>query len=383
MNISKTIAAGVLLATTCALAQAQTTVQFLEFAKAWGTVVADFNRDGHDDIFVVGHDSEDRIWYWTPTGYIPSPNTFPWVDRHDCDAADVNRDGRLDLYCAVGAEKGTALKANELWLQQPNGQFAAKLNFGAEDPSGSSRYPKFFDLDHDGFPDLYSTSEGVPRSDGLPDINHVYVNHHDSTFTEVQTIATGALGWQCVAKGDIDGDGWDDLLVCSAKDDGQLYVNNHANDFTLLASPAVGKWRDAKLVDMNGDGRDDLVAVDFDNVLRIFLNTGASPYFTTAAYTDQLPPNVQSLTVGDFNQDGRKDVYVVIEAKGCEPVLLQDNAPDVMYWGAAGATWTRQTLVQAYAGCGHLADTIDGNKVLLENGGVAFRGPNYVLNWGK
>ena len=71
----------------------------------------------------------------------------------------MNHDGRLDLYCAVGAEKGTALKANELWLQQPNGQFAAKLNFGAEDPSGSSRYPKFFDLDHDGFGHFERLSE--------------------------------------------------------------------------------------------------------------------------------------------------------------------------------------------------------------------------------
>ena len=38
-------------------------------------------------------------------------------------------------------------------------------------------------------------------------------------------------------------------------------------------------------------------------------------------------------------------------------------------------------LDQAYAGCGHLADTVDGDKVLLMNGGVIVVGPNYVLDW--
>jgi hypothetical protein len=385
MKLFKTLAPGVLLAASCALAQAQATVQYLEFSKAWGSVVADFNGDHHDDVFVVGHDSEDRIWYWTPTGYVPSPWKFPDIDRHDCDVADVDLDGLLDLYCAQGAEKGTGLKHNELWIGLGKGRFELRTNFGADDASGRSRLPKFFDLNHDGWPDLYLENEATPRDDGLPNYNHVYVNQRNGSFAEVHTIATGDTadkGYQCVAKGDVDGDGWDDLVVCSLSAVAQVYINNHANDFRLLATPAIAKWRDAKLVDMNGDGKDDLVVLGFDDVFRIYFNTGVAPYYAaTPSFSSQLPAKAMALTVGDFNHDGLEDAYVVLENDGCEPDLQQDTDPDVVFFGKADRTWTKSQLAQAFSGCGHLADTVDGDKVLLENGGVAYRGPNFVFGW--
>lgn len=384
MKTVTSLALGALLAGACVLARAQATIEYIEFNKSWGSAIADFDKDGHDDLFITGHDSEDRIWYWTPTGYQPSPWKFPDVDRHDCDVADVDHDGLLDLYCAIGAEKGTGLKNNELWFGQPGGTFRLVQNYGADDPSGRSRTPKFFDINHDGWPDIYIEEEATPRDDGLPNYNHVYVNDHAGTFHEVTTIATGNKGYQCVATGDIDGDGWDDLVVCSLSAISQIYINNHANDFTLLRTPAIAKWRDVKLVDMNGDGRLDLVTVGFDDVFRIYFNTGVAPYFGgTPDYQDQLPAKAMGLAVGDFDHDGFKDAYVVLENDDCEPDLLKDTDPDVVYFGKAGNTWSKTQLAQSYTGCGHLVDTLDGDKVLLENGGVAYRGPNYVFTWAK
>ena len=40
-------------------------------------------------------------------------------DRLDCEWGDPNVDGRPDFYCSVGAAYGTAVKANQLWIQQP------------------------------------------------------------------------------------------------------------------------------------------------------------------------------------------------------------------------------------------------------------------------
>ena len=48
------------------------------------------------------------------------------VDRHQCAAADVDRNGHIDVYCVIGANYGTAIKANELWMQQATGGFVNK-----------------------------------------------------------------------------------------------------------------------------------------------------------------------------------------------------------------------------------------------------------------
>src|SRR5262249_28958258 len=153
------------------VAHAQAVPNMLEYSKAWSLVVGDFDGDGHTDILVAGHSQEDRIWYWSPTGYRPGPQVFPWQDRHGCVAADVDRDGRLDLFCTIGADQGTGLGVNELWRQQPDGTFVSVPNFGAEDPYGRGRIPVFLDLNHDGWPDLYVTNDSTLRDDGQLNVN--------------------------------------------------------------------------------------------------------------------------------------------------------------------------------------------------------------------
>jgi FG-GAP-like repeat len=373
--------AGMLFALQAAMAQAQYSAEFIEDSKAWGSVVADFNGDGHDDIFITGHDTDDRIWYWTPNGYVPSPQTLVWVDRHDCDAADFNRDGRMDFYCAVGAHKGFGTGPKELWLQDEAGRFAQLADHGAEDIYGSGRIPVFLDFNHDGYPDLYLTNQRVVRLDGHLSINRLFINQAGTRFTELTTVATGGRGWGCATKGDVNGDGWDDLLVCDLEGPPHIYLNNRAGDFTELASPAAAaKWLTAKLADMNSDGRDDLVLLGDGNRLQIWLNTGVAPYFVTPAYVNRFGMLAKSLTVGDFNRDGRMDVYVVMMKSGC-PQTLDDVADDLVFQGLDNGSWGQVALNQGYAGCGHLADTVDGSRVLLMNGGIGWRGPNYVLSW--
>jgi hypothetical protein len=385
MKATFKLLAGLAAAALAGTAAAQKSVDFLENSKAWGSLVADFNGDGHQDIFVTGHDSDDRIWYWTPSGYVPAGWTLPWQDRHACAVADVNQDGLLDFYCQIGGEKGYATKkGNELWIQQPDGTFAAASNFGAEDTYGRGRRPVFLDLNHDGWPDLYITNDATTRTDGQPNWNHMFLNQKDGTFVEVPTVATGQAnslepGYQCAIQGDVDGDGWDDLLVCYDKGPGHIYINNHQNDFTVLNTPAYGVgWVDAKLVDMNGDGLTDLVVITRSNHLQVWLNTGVSPYYVTPAFDATLPGKGESLTTGDFNGDGLKDIYVVL-ASNCQSAG-PDTASDVLFKQVNG-TWQLEQLKQSFGGCGHLADTIDGTKVLLENGTPGLRGPNFVLTF--
>ena len=376
------VLAGAAVALQVCTAQAQYSAIFIENSKAWGSVVADFNNDGHDDIFITGHDTDDRIWYWTAAGYKPSEQVLVWVDRHDCSAADFNRDGRMDLYCAVGAERGTGEGPNEVWLQDDKGVFNLVANHGAEDRYGSARIPVVLDFNHDGYPDIYITNERRTRADGNPSINRLFLNQGDGThFVEANTIATGEKGSACAVSGDVNGDGWDDLLVCDLEGAPHLYINDKAGNFTEVFPPAVGKkWLQVKLADMNGDGRLDLVALVAGNDLQIWFNTGNADLFAATSYTNHLSYNAKSLAVGDFNRDGRPDVYVVLMNRDC-PKALNDLAADVLYQGQANGQWKKLKQAQAYAGCGHLADTVDGDKVMLMNGGISWVGPNYILRW--
>lgn len=376
-------AAGALLVAASMAAQAQYKAEFLEDSKAWGSVVADFNNDGHDDIFVCGHHSEDRIWYWTANGYKPSDQIFDWVDRHDCDAADVDLDGRIDLYCAVGAEKGTGDGPKELWMQGADGIFTLAQDHGAEDPFGRGRIPIFMDFNHDGYPDIYLANLATKRDDGQSNVNHLFVNQGGTRFVDTPTRASGERGARCVAKGDINRDGWDDLLVCHEKDQGHVYVNDRQGDFDEIFPPGLsGEWTYAKLRDMNSDGRDDLLVIRNKSTFEIWFNTGKSPYFERIGFSDKLPGVGTSFTVGEFSGDSRLDIYVTLKDVSCD-TTLQDKQPDVIYKSKSrGIGWQRTTLTQQnYSGCGHLADTVDGKKVLLENGQVDDRGPNYVLSF--
>ncbi|WP_374568330.1 FG-GAP repeat domain-containing protein [Ideonella sp.] len=368
------------LALVAGFAPAPYQAQYIETSKGWGTAVADYNGDGHDDVFITGHDEHDRIWNWTPSGYVASPQVLPHVDRHDCDAGDVNRDGRMDFYCAVGADKGTGSGPNELWMQQVDGTFAKMAHNGAEDRYGSGRRPIFFDFNHDGWPDIYLTNE--QHAGGNESINRVFVSRKGQHFDEVQTIATGSLGWGCVAKGDINGDGWDDLLVCNDDGPSRLFLNNQTGDFKALMSPAlVGKhWIWAQLKDLNQDGKLDLISLVDGSTVEVWLNSGDGLFFESRLFEGKLPKPGKSLTVGDFNHDGRPDIYVALADKSCKSTQ-HDLAADVVFWGNQNGLWDKGQLTQDYDGCGHEVQTLDGDKVLLVNGGSKKPGPNYVLTW--
>jgi hypothetical protein len=373
----------------------------LEHGQVYGYANADYNDDGLQDHFATGHDADSEvIWYTQPDrSYVAGPAFRGYVspdlkiDRHGCAAADFNLDGRMDFYCAIGASKGLGRGNNELWLQQPDGSFLRDvLTHGASDPYGRGRQPVVFHLNRGRTPDLFLVNKGVPRPDGEPNVNHVYLNDGSGKFAEVKTIATVAMDTTCQGKADINQDGLDDLFVCPIGQDAIIYINNGKKDFELLPLPMADKrWWTAHIRRIDSDRYPDLVVSTVGGQLQVFLNTGNPdrPFNAAPDWFAQLPSaNGVSLAIGDLDGDHRHDIYVVmrqvVDFTGPDCAEGIDTVDDVVFMskGVPRNTWRTVQLVQGYRGCGYEAAYLGDGRISLSQGGTGWSGPQFVLDWG-
>jgi hypothetical protein len=240
--------------------------------------------------------------------------TFPNVDRHSCAAGDANGDGRLDLFCAVGALHGAGVKTNELWIQQRDGTFEDQaVGMRVADPVGRGRLGVFFDLDHDRYADLFIANR-PDRTDGLPSRHRVLANpsgHHYEPRSVLDLDAAG--GADCVVAEDLDRDGWEDIVLCQraiGRPDGQgirvlKNVRGRLVDVTRRVGIPTANVVDAAVADMDRDRVPDIVQIT-PWELRVLLRRG-DRYVT--GYRRSLTSAV-AVAAGDVNGDARPDLYV-------------------------------------------------------------------------
>jgi hypothetical protein len=201
--------------------------------------------------------------------------------------ADVNGDGRLDIYvCHAGNIPGKR-RANELYINQgpdKNGvptfkEAAAEYGLAEE---GYSTQAAFLDYDHDGNLDLFLV-DNSPRSVnsfGLRNIRNtrdslggqkLFHNDGNGHFTDVSQRA-GIFGSEIafglgVAVADINRDGWPDIYVSNdffERD--YLYINNHDGTFTEQLDKEVPYLSyfsmGLDIADINNDGWPDIYTTD-------------------------------------------------------------------------------------------------------------------------
>jgi hypothetical protein len=344
-----------------------------ENTQTYGAIIADFNNDTEPDIFLGRHGSLPRFYVNDGNGHFQETNqgTFAQSDRHGCDAADVNGDGLKDIFCTEGANHGTSAKRNELYIQRSDHTFTDQAGqYGVLDPFGRGRSGRFIDANGDSRPDLFLDNNPT-RGDGLPSPNRFFINQLGSAYRYAPAYGlereTSLRGSNASVVGDLDKDGWQDLLVNTPRGL-RVYHNEQGRSFTdVTAAVGLGQMpQDVTLADVNGDSWLDVIEVQ-PNELSVFVNTNGkfSSVFSTALQYGL------SVAAGDVNGDNRPDVYVL---RGKD--AAGDNAPDQVYLNDGdGASFTRMSSIPSTSQ--GAADSVapidyDGNGLtdfLVLNGG--------------
>lgn len=210
---------------------------------AGGVVVIDYNRDGYDDIILIGGDEEKtKIYRNNPAAYTTKPydyaNMFTDVTSSIIDipdpyfiigggSFDYDNDGWEDIFFTTDAGQMSLVYRNV------NGKFEeAGYELGFREKFQSTSV-SFADVNLDGWIDVYVANYFEDNTNQVCLPNNLYINHEGKFFTE-ESAKYGVNDNGCGLANtfsDFDNDGDMDLFV--ANDFGQNFSSNalYRNDF--------------------------------------------------------------------------------------------------------------------------------------------------------
>jgi len=235
---------------------------------------------------------------------------------------DVNNDGLEDLF--TGGAQGNP---GRIFIQKADGAFE-ESNADIFDKKFTDADALFFDADGDGDSDLYVVSGGyneyTAQDPALQD--RLYMNDGRGRFTEAtDRLPEMLVSKSCVAASDYDHDGDVDLFVGGRVIPGQYPVTpetflleNNGGKFKKVTGEKmkrladIGMVTDAEWFDVDGDGWDDLVVAGEFMAIEIFINKqGKGLENQTRKYFDAPLRGLWSKMVArDFDGDGDQDMVV-------------------------------------------------------------------------